>query len=161
MSAEPKEAPPPGRSAALRLEDVLAAAIMAALCLITLANVITRYFTSASFAFTEEVSVYLVVVMTLVGASGAFLRGHHLAITFLVDRLPQGVRALQRLFALGCGAVMFGVLAWWGGLMWWDDFQSGLTSPGLGVPQWWYTAAVPLFSALIVLRLLQVIARRS
>ena len=44
--------------------------------------------------------------------------------------------------------------------MWWDDYTSGLTSPGLGVPQWWYTAAVPVLSALIVWRLLQRTVRR-
>ncbi|WP_038216695.1 TRAP transporter small permease [Xenophilus azovorans] len=161
MSAPEGGAAPPPRveRPALRLEDALAALIMAVLCVITLVNVLTRYFTNASFAFTEEVSVYLVVVMTFVGAAGAFARGHHLAITFLVDRLPARGRAVQRVFALGCGVVMFGVLVWWGGLMWWDDFQSGLTSPGLGVPQWWYTAAVPVLSALIVVRLLQRIAR--
>ena len=150
-----------GGRRALRLEDVLAAIIMAALCLITLGNVLTRYFTNASFAFTEEVSIYLLVVMTFVGAAGAFMRGHHLAITFLVQRLPARGRAAQRVFALACGIVMFGVLAWWGGLMWWDDFESGLTSPGLGVPQWWYTAAVPVLSVLIVLRLLQCMAHRG
>jgi len=55
---------------------------------------------------------------------------------------------------------MFGILTWYGGLMWWDDYTSGLTSPGLGVPQWWYTAAVPVLSALIVWRLLQRTVRR-
>lgn len=136
-------------------EDALAALIMGVLCLITLGNVLTRYFTSVSFAFTEEISVFLVVVMTFIGAATAFTRGHHLAITFLVDRLPARARAAQRVFAILCGLVMFGVLGWWGALMWWDDYTSGLTSPGLGLPQWWYTSVVPLLSALIVLRLLQ------
>lgn len=159
--AAPPAAAADGGARTTRPEDALAALIMAALCLITLGNVLVRYFTNASFAFTEELSVYLVVVMTFVGAAGAFTRGHHLAITFLVDRLPTRGRAAQRVFALACGIAMFGVLAWWGGLMWWDDFRSGLTSPGLGVPQWWYTAAVPVLSALIVLRLLQRLVRRD
>jgi TRAP-type C4-dicarboxylate transport system permease small subunit len=54
---------------------------------------------------------------------------------------------------------MFGILAWQGALMCWDDYRSGLTSPGLGLPQWWYTLAVPVLSALIVLRLLQRLVR--
>ena len=141
-------------------EITVASEIMAVLCLITLGNVLTRYFTSISFAFTEEFSVFLVVVMTFVGAATAFSRGSHLSITALVDRLPERGRILQGRFAHLCGLAMFGILTWYGGLMWWDDYTSGLTSPGLGVPQWWYTAAVPVLSALIVWRLLQRTVRR-
>lgn len=140
-----------------RLEEALSALIMLVLCLITFANVVARYFTNISFAFTEEFSVFLVVVLTFAGAATAFMRGHHLAITFLVDKLPARGRLWQRRFALACGLAMFGVLAWYGALMWWDDVQTGLTSPGLGVPQWWYTLAVPLLSALVLVRLLQLL----
>ena len=37
--------------------------------LITLGNVLTRYLTDQSFAWTEEISVFLIVVMTLAGAA--------------------------------------------------------------------------------------------
>jgi hypothetical protein len=53
-----------------------------------MANVLVRYFTDISFAFTEEISVALLVVMTLIGASHAFATNHHIAITFFVDRKP-------------------------------------------------------------------------
>ena len=156
----PELPPEPRESRPFHIEDALAALIMAVLCVITFANVLTRYFTNISFAFTEAFSVFLVVVMTFIGAATAFTRGHHLAITFLVDKLPARGRLWQRRFALACGLAMFGILTWYGGLMWWDDYTSGLTSPGLGVPQWWYTAAVPVLSALIVWRLLQRTVRR-
>lgn len=152
-----EQAPRPSRP--FRVEEALAALIMAVLCLITLGNVLTRYLTNISFAFTEEISVFLVVVMTFVGAATAFTRGHHLSITFLINKLSAQGRVWQRRFALGCALAMFGVLTWYGGLMWWDDLQTGLTSPGLGVPQWWYTLSVPVLSALIVLRLLQLLVR--
>lgn len=142
-------------------EEALAALIMAILCLITFANVLTRYFTNISFAFTEEFSVFLVVVMTFVGAATAFTRGHHLALSVLADRLPARGRLWQRRFALLCALATFGVLAWYGALMCWDDFETGLTSPGLGVPQWWYTLSVPLLSALIEWRLLQLLFKRA
>lgn len=151
---------PPRVRRAFHLEEALAALIMGVLCLITMGNVLTRYFTSISFAFTEEFSVFLVVVMTFVGAATAFTRGNHLAITALVDRMPPRARQWQARFALLCGLVMFGILTWYGAWMWWDDYSSGLTSPGLGIPQWWYTLAVPLLSALIVWRLLQRLVQR-
>lgn len=36
----------------------------------------------------------------------------------------------------------------------WDDVRYGETSPGIGVPQWWYSIWLPVFSALITLRAL-------
>ena len=162
MTQPSHELPPePRESRPFHIEDALAALIMAVLCVITFANVLTRYFTNISFAFTEEFSVFLVVVMTFIGAATAFTRGHHLAITFLVDKLPARGRLWQRRFALACGLAMFGVLTWYGALMWWDDFETGLTSPGLGVPQWWYTLSVPVLSALVEFRLLQLLFKRE
>lgn len=50
------------------VEEGIAAIAMALVCVITFANVLVRYFTNVYFAFTEEFSVFLLVVMTLAGA---------------------------------------------------------------------------------------------
>lgn len=142
-------------SRGFHLEEALAAGIMGVLCVITLLNVLTRYFTNASFAFTEEISVFLVVLMTFIGTATAFSRGLHLAMLALVERMPWRVQRWQRIYALLCGLLMFSILAWFGAEAWLDDYESGLVSPGLGVPQWWYTLVVPVFSLLIVGRQLQ------
>jgi TRAP-type C4-dicarboxylate transport system permease small subunit len=42
----------------------------------------------------------------------------------------------------------------------WDDYRFDVTSPALGVPQWWYTVWLPLLSVLIVVRLLTVLRSR-
>jgi TRAP-type C4-dicarboxylate transport system permease small subunit len=134
--------------------------LMAALCLITMANVVVRYLTNASFAFTEEISVSLMVVMTLVGAATAFCRDKHIAIVFLVDRFRARTQARFALFALAASAVMFALLAWYGGRMAWDDYRFEVTSPALGVPQWLYTVWLPVISLLIVVRLVHMMMRR-
>ena len=48
---------------------------MALIALITLANVVVRYLTAYSFAFTEEVSVALLVALALLGSAAAFGAG--------------------------------------------------------------------------------------
>ncbi len=48
----------PPTAKALALEDWLVVLIMAALALITFANVLLRYFTDTSFAWTEEISIF-------------------------------------------------------------------------------------------------------
>lgn len=156
--SESEKAAPGGKLILGAVERFLMAASMGLLCLLTMANVLVRYFTDISFAFTEEISVALLVVMTLVGASHAFASNHHIAITFFVDRKPEWQGAVRR-FAAFCSLIMFGLLAWYGARMAWDDYSFEVTSPSLGVPQWWYTVWLPLLSVLIVLRLLAVLWR--
>ena len=160
MSANDNAACAGGKPTLATVERFLMAASMGILCLLTMANVLVRYFTDISFAFTEEISVALLVVMTLIGASHAFATNHHIAITFFVDRNPA-LLGLARRFAAACSLLMFGLLACYGVAMAWDDYNFEVTSPSLGVPQWWYTIWLPVLSIVIVLRLLAVLWRRA
>lgn len=154
-AGEPKPLP---RS--LSVERALMAASMALLCLITMANVVVRYFTNISFAFTEEISVWLLVFMTLVGASSAFFTERHISVTILVDRLPPRARQAAALAALAATALMFLLLAWYGGRMAYDDFRYEVTSPALGVPQWLYSVWLPVLSLVIVARIIQLFVHK-
>ena len=87
QSNSPTPAPRPPRW--LRLEEAVAAVAMAVLGLITLANVVVRYLTNYSFAFTEEYSIALMVVVALIGTSLAAARNHHMRITWFVDGMPR------------------------------------------------------------------------
>lgn len=71
-----------------RIERWLAAFALAVICLISLANVLVRYATDASFAFTEEISIFLLVVLTFAGAAVAMRRNGHIRIALLEDKFP-------------------------------------------------------------------------
>ncbi|MGE5526444.1 MAG: TRAP transporter small permease [Rhodospirillaceae bacterium] len=137
----------------ISIERTVLAAVMAALCIITMANVVVRYFTNVSFAFTEEISVSLMVVMTLVGASTAFYRGKHIAILFVAERAGPRLTRCLALIALVASAAMFALLVWYGARMAWDDYRYEVTSPALGLPQWVYSVWLPLLSALVIVRI--------
>lgn len=134
---------------------------MAALCVITMANVVVRYLSDESFAWTEEFSVFLLVLTTMAGAAAAALRDNHIRIEFFLERGGAGRRRGLRLFGAAVSALFFLVLAALTGGMAWDDFRYGEISMGLGVPRWWYSAWVPAFSLLISLRVLEVLARTT
>lgn len=136
----------------LRLEDWLTVVSMALLALITFANVLVRYFTDQSFAWTEEFSVFLLIVMTLVGASAAVARNRHIRIEFLADGgTPQRRHRLALLGALAM-ALLFFVIAVLSVRMVWDHYIYEEISPGLGLPQWWYSIWLPVLSLAIGLR---------
>lgn len=156
---KPDDSPP--RKPAARVERALAAGCIALLCLITFANVLVRYLTNASFAFTEEISVFLLVALTLLGSAAAFAERKHIRITLLVDLLPPAGKRLLAGIEWAANVGMFVLLAWLGYRMAYDDFEFEVTSPGLGLPQWWYSIWLPLLSALVVLRLLLLLRRRG
>ncbi len=149
------------RTRPARVERALAAMVMAALTLITGANVLMRYCTDMSFAMTEEVSVFLLLILTLVGAVSAFVEGRHVRITLVVDALPAWGKAACAAVEWGGNVAMFALLAWYGVLAAWDDYSFEVTSPALGLPQWWYSVWLPVCSGLIVLRLVLMLVSRA
>jgi TRAP-type C4-dicarboxylate transport system permease small subunit len=141
------------------VERVIGAAVMGLLCLITFGNVLVRYFTNASFAFTEELSVALMVVVALVGASAAFATNRHIRLTFVVERLAvERQRQLELVILLACFG-LFALLTWLSASYVWDEYRFEVMSPGLGIPQWRYTVALPVLSFIICLRILGRLAR--
>ncbi|WP_231889524.1 TRAP transporter small permease [Tistrella mobilis] len=137
-----------------RIEEFIAALAMAGICVISFGNVVVRYVTNASFAATEELSIFLLVVMTMVGASLAFIRGGHIRITAIVDRLPRRPRMGLIMVTHLLTMIMFALVAWYGWLLTLDEMEYGETSPALGYPSWIYTIWLPLVSVAIILRVI-------
>lgn len=133
-------------------EEGLSVACMALLVVITLLNVLTRYFSDQSFAWTEEISVFLMVVMTLAGASAAAGRDRHIRIEYFYD---NGSAARQRRLKIvsgcACGLLFLGLALLFTRVVA-DEIQYAETSMGLGVPRWWFTVFSPFMCLGIALR---------
>ncbi len=138
----------------IRIKEAAAALAMALICAITFANVVVRYLAHASFAFTEEISVFLLVVLTLVGAAAAFARDLNIRVTFFAEMLAPRPRRALELLGMGLSAVLFTLVAWYGWRFFLDDWKFGTTSPGLGIPQWMYSVWLVVLSVAIVARVL-------
>lgn len=147
------ETAPPETAVPITLERAIAALSMAALCLITFANVVARYLTDVSLAFTEEYSIFLLVVMTLTGSAVAAAADRHIRITFVTDRMSPAARRIAGIVGWGAALVMFGFLVWYGGRLTYDQWRFEETSPGLGNPQWLYTVWMPVLSVVVGLRI--------
>ncbi|HNE71728.1 MAG TPA: TRAP transporter small permease [Giesbergeria sp.] len=160
-AAPTADAPDPDEPRSLRIEDWLTVIVMALLALITFANVLVRYFTSSSFAWTEEISVFLMIVLALVAGSAAVARDMHIRIEWFAEAGSFARRRALARFGALMVALLFGAIAVLSVRVVWDDYRFEETSPGIGVPQWWYSAWLPVFSALITWRSLGLFWRRS
>jgi TRAP-type C4-dicarboxylate transport system permease small subunit len=143
----------------LKIEETLAGIAIGILGLITFANVVVRYLTNFSFAFTEEFSIFLMLFMALVGGSSVMAKQGHLNIMYLVDKLRPKARRGTRIGATALTALTFLLLAVFGARMAWDEYRFEVTSPGLGLPTWIYTVWLPLLSLAIFGRAVGVLIR--
>jgi TRAP-type C4-dicarboxylate transport system permease small subunit len=138
-----------------RLEEGACAFLLAVMTVVAFVNVVTRYLVRYSLAFTEELVVSLFVWLTLFGTSIAFREGSHLGFAFLTDRSPRFVRRLSVWGGAGLGIVLFGLLVYFGVGQIRMERMLGTTSEALAIPQWWYTAGIPVVGLLIIFRIVE------
>jgi TRAP-type C4-dicarboxylate transport system permease small subunit len=137
------------------LEADIAVVCMVFLVLITLGNVVTRYFTDQSFAWTEEISVFLMLVMTFAGAASMATKDQHIRIEFLYEGGSAKRQAQLCMFSACATGVFFLVLAYLFTLLLIDEIKYAETTMGLGIPRWWFTVWLPVLSVAIAVRAIQ------
>ncbi|MEE2951225.1 MAG: TRAP transporter small permease [Pseudomonadota bacterium] len=136
-------------------EKIVCAVIFIVMTVLGFANVVVRYLTSYSFASTQEVLLNGFLLMTVFGAAIAARRGEHLAVTLVSDILPAGARKVVIVFAMALSVALLALSAWYCADLLVNQYASGVTSPGLGLPAWYYSLALPFGFLLIAFRLIQ------
>ncbi|GAB3679634.1 hypothetical protein GCM10028792_23300 [Salinisphaera aquimarina] len=140
-----------------RIEESLAALVLAAMVTLAFANVLTRYLLHYPLAASHELIVNAFVWLTLIGIAIGLREGEegaHIRFVAATEFLPPALR--RGAIALGflVTAALFGVLAWLSFLQVQDDLLLGMTSPALGWPNWVYTGPTPALSAWVSVRAL-------
>ena len=138
-----------------KFEDILGSLMLAIMVSIAFINVIVRYCSSFSFAWTEELTINFFVWIVMLGAARTFREGGHLGKTALYDALPRSGRMACYWGSILLGLIFFGALFWTGFTEVLDEIDLEATSEALGIPMWWYTIATPAFSLLIIFRIAQ------
>lgn len=136
-------------------EEILGSILLAIMVSIAFINVIVRYCTSFSFAWTEEITINFFVWITLLGTSLAFRDGTHLAMSILFQAMPKVFRKYFYILGYLICLLFFGMLVYTGSLEVKDEFELDAISESLAIPVWWYTIATPALSLLVIVRMTQ------
>ncbi|WP_322893418.1 MULTISPECIES: TRAP transporter small permease [unclassified Yoonia] len=136
-------------------EKIICAILFLAMTALGFVNVVVRYGTNYSFAATEELLVNGFLLLTVFGAAIAARRGEHLAVTVVHDLLPRVFWLPILGLSVLLSVALLSMSAWfsWEAMM--NIKRVGMQSYGLGLPAWYYQAALPFGFALIALRYLQ------
>ncbi len=116
--------------------------------LIVAVQVFCRYVLNNSLFWAEELSRYLLVWLTFLGASVAYRRNVHPGIDVIYNRFPN---IIQKIFSIAVHYIciaLFGVMIFYG--IKFSYFVRLQISPALYIPKWIIFSIIP-FSGLILL----------
>jgi C4-dicarboxylate transporter DctQ subunit len=136
-----------------KIEEWTLVAVLLTLAVFTCVEVFCRYVLSFSFTWMQELSRYVGVFITFLGASLGVKYGTHFSMDLVYDRVSNDRfrHGLRTLVTLICGMI-FLVVAWYG----WEQTmklrQYGVLTSALELPKYWFYLPVPIFSVLISFR---------
>lgn len=131
--------------------EVLLFVLMIAMIAATTAQVAFRLVTQA-LTWTEELTRFLLVFCSLVGATVAFYRGSHIALSVVVDYLPKPLRTLVFIVINLIELAFFAILAYYGITL--MDHEAAQMTPALNISMKWLYMMFPAFSAVTILHLI-------
>ena len=137
-----------------RIEEVLCVIALVIMTVLTFANVIARYVFSASFSFSEEITTYLFVLLSLLGSAVAARRKAHLGFTALIDIVPENVRRIFHAISFLLATLFSSALFVFGIKMVYSQMSRGQVTAGMQWPEWIFGAFVPLGAFFITLEFL-------
>lgn len=133
----------------------LSAVALVLAALVMVYGVALRYFFGRPTVWQTEVSVYLLVFVTFVGAAYGLKHHAHVGVDLLVDRLPTRPQLVLRLVTatLALGVVV--AVIWTSYGTWWEALEGGFRSPtALRAPLGIVYGILPLGMLLVALQYL-------
>jgi TRAP-type C4-dicarboxylate transport system permease small subunit len=131
--------------------------MLAAMACMVFTNVVLRYATNESLVWVEEISRYLMIWITFLGAGLVLRFGGHIAIEDLHDKLPGIGGRILRTAIVVLMMAFFAAMAW-NGVAYLEAMQYQ-TTPVTGVSFAWVYSALPIGFVLLMVHL-ALVARR-
>jgi len=108
-------------------------------------QVITRFILKNPSDWTEEIAIYLMIWVGLLGSAVALKRGAHLGIDYFVGRLPRKKRLFTEVFVYTSIAIFsLSVLLWGGSQFVIETFAKGQSAPATGILLGYVYISLPL-----------------
>lgn len=139
------------------IEEYLSAASLAVMTVLTFANIVARYVFKASFSFSEEITTYLFVLLSLMGAAIAAKRGAHLGFTLICDMVPPAVHRIMKIIGYLFAVAFCGLLCHYGVVMTVSQYERRQITAGMQWPEWIFGAFVPFGAFFVFVRFAQLL----
>ena len=131
------------------------------LLIVVFINVCARYVFQIGITWAEEFSMLLFAWVVFLGAYLALRKKSHLALTFIIKRLPEKFMRANRIFILTATFVLLFVVFIGGIGFVKNAYTLGQKTPLLGISASWAYASIPVSSGLMLLEIVKVFLRKE
>jgi C4-dicarboxylate transporter DctQ subunit len=138
-----------------KLEEVLLAALLATMTLLTFAQVVLRYAFNSGIVWSLEATTYSFGALVLVGMSYGVRTRTHIAVDMFTGKLPGALRRYVKIAAV-VACLAYAVLMLYGSSVFVERlYVLGNLARDVPAPKWLLTATMPLGFLLLGYRFLE------
>mgnify|MGYP000215881372 CR=1 FL=1 len=141
------------------IEEIICVFCTVVMTALVFANVLSRYVFHSSLSFSEEITTYLFVLLSMMGTAIAAKRRAHLGLSIITDAVgPKVHKALMVIGFAGTIVPMIPGLplifagAW---LMVMNQYNLGMQTSAMQWPEWIYATFVPFGAFFVTIRFAQ------
>ncbi len=138
-----------------RAEGYFAAALLAAMTLLTFVQVVLRYAFNSGLVWALEATVYLFGWLVLIGMSHGVRTGTHIAVDVVTKHLGPAARKVVALLGAGLVFVYIALMFTGGFTLVRRLYVFGNLAHDIPLPRWLLLSCLPIGFALLGLRLVQ------
>lgn len=136
-------------------EKAITSVILLLVTAITFVNVVVRYLTPNQFAWSEELSINLFVLLIMMGCGLSARDGSLISLTLIFDRLSVKGKKIFVAIITVANCVFSGVLFKTGIDKVLTQMANGKRTPSLMIPEWIFTIFLPIGAIFLVLHTIE------
>lgn len=141
------------------IEEILCIICTVVMTVLVFANVLSRYVFHNSLSFSEEITTYLFILLSLMGTAIAAKRRAHLGLSILTDAVSPMVRKILHVLGFAIGTLFSAALFYYGILMVINQYNLGMETSAMQWPEWIYATFVPFGAFFITIRFAQAVVQ--
>ena len=138
-----------------KIEKLVACVCVSIMAVLVFVNVIARYVFGNSLAVSDEMSTYLLVLMSFMGTAVAARRKAHLGLSIVTDHVSPRARLIISMVMYAISALFCLLIVIFGIQMVISQYQMGQETATMQWPEWIYGSFVPVGAAFAMMAFLQ------
>jgi len=138
-----------------RFEELVTAALLAAMTLLTFLQVVLRYVFNSGLVWALEATVYLFGWLVLLGISNGVRTGSHLAVDVITKHLSPAAQKAVAIVAAALSLLYVGLMLVGSWMLVERLYAFGNLAHDIPLPRWLLLSSLPLGFALVGFRLIQ------
>lgn len=140
-----------------KIEEIIAGICLTVMSVLAFANVCARYFFHASFSFSDEITTYLFVLLSLMGAAIAAKRHEHLGFTVIEDLVSPKIKRVLNFISYLMAVVFSALIFYYGILMVISQYNLEQKTANMQWSEWIFGSFVPIGAFFVLVRFLQIL----